>query len=114
MTTGHVFYKWRGLGHCPYVTVGHKSMRVAASDKGLVPWEKAKCLPSSSGFLGFLALAQLGTRLASMLPLLPLLLFKRKGVTGLTMSFVVKIWGKVEYQNKTLHVMKGSTTKPER
>ena len=26
MTCGHIFYLWRGLGHCPYVTDGHRPM----------------------------------------------------------------------------------------
>jgi hypothetical protein len=26
MTTGQVLYLWRILGHCPYMTDGHKSM----------------------------------------------------------------------------------------
>ena len=43
-----------------------------------------------------LNLAQPETRLPFMVPQLPLLLFKKRGITGVTMSFVVKILGGVE------------------
>ena len=48
MTTGHTLYMWKGLGHCPYVTDGHKSMGVRreaeAGDRGLVPGNRQNSL----------------------------------------------------------------------
>lgn len=42
MTIGPVLYLWRSLGHCPYVTDGHKSMGTVAGDRSLVPGNQAK------------------------------------------------------------------------
>lgn len=65
MTTGHVLYVWRGLGHYPYVTDGHKSMGAADSDRDLVPRNRQSSY-CFFGSLGLLALAQPGTRLLFM------------------------------------------------
>jgi len=42
MTCGHVLYLWRGLGHCPYVTDGHKFMEGLQLVAGLVSWESGE------------------------------------------------------------------------
>jgi hypothetical protein len=66
VTTGHSLYMWRGLGHCPYVTDGHKSIRggerTAASDRGLVPRNRQRAYHPFRIF-GFQALVQQGMRL---------------------------------------------------
>jgi hypothetical protein len=58
VTFGDILYMLRGLGYCPYVTNGHKSV----DGFGLVP-ETGKMPTVPPGSLGFLALAQLGTRI---------------------------------------------------
>jgi hypothetical protein len=63
MTTGHVLYMWRGLGHCLYVTDGHKSggggggggvgWGAVASDRGLVPGNRQSSYHPFQGLWGF-------------------------------------------------------------
>ena len=64
MICGHILYLWRGLGHCPYVTDGHKSIvgSILMSGAGFPRgWDET---PSALLWSpGFLDLAQPGTRL---------------------------------------------------
>ena len=64
MTTGHILYPWKNLGHCTYVTDGHKSMEGCSIVPGAWYLETrqnnyAVALESP----GFLVIAQPGNKL---------------------------------------------------
>jgi hypothetical protein len=51
MIWGHVLYLWRGLGHCSYVTEGHRNYEeLLPRVRGLVSRSVTKCLPSLAGY----------------------------------------------------------------
>lgn len=64
MSSGHILKPWRSLGHCPHVTDDNKYMEGC----GLLPGTQCPCEMSAItlGSLGFLDLAQPGTRLPFM------------------------------------------------
>ena len=73
MTCGHVLYLWRGLGHCPYMTDGHRPMESCSLMSGawyLGAWQNAYCSLQDypCGVTGVLNLAQPENRLPFMVP----------------------------------------------
>ena len=94
----------------PYMTDGHRIMELGPHIRSLVSGSMANFLlffVELSGVWG-LNLAQAENRLLFRVPQLPLLLFEKGVVTGLTVSFVVKIFKRKLYIGR-----RGSTAKLE-
>jgi hypothetical protein len=65
---GHALYMWISLGYCPYVTDDQKICGGLQLVTGACSLGTGETPITPSGFLGFQALAQQGTRLPFMVP----------------------------------------------